>query len=65
MNPAATLVQGGTMDSFNSRLQQLETMIKDPKSDYYAGVNSKELRTEYLKLLEAKEKIDSRGTRAA
>lgn len=64
INPAATLVAGGSMDSFNTRLQQLEKMVGDAKSDYYTGANSKELRQEYLKLLEAQEKLRERGRAA-
>jgi hypothetical protein len=33
------------------RIEQLESMMRDPKSDYYEGKNTAELKSEYRKLL--------------
>ena len=33
------------------RLREFEAMLKNPKSDYYEGANSKALRQEYFQLL--------------
>lgn len=62
MNPAASVLPSGSSpDAFKGRLEALENMAKDANSDYYEGVNSKELQAEHLKLLEAQEKMNSRA----
>jgi hypothetical protein len=63
MNPAATVVPGGNgnAQSVAGRIGEIEKMVADRSSDYWVGSNSKSLKAEYNKLLETKEKLDSRS----
>jgi hypothetical protein len=63
VNPAATVVPGGNgnAQSVTDRIAEIEKLMADRSSEYYVGPRSKELSAEYRKLIEAKEKMDSRS----
>ena len=50
-----TLQVAPTVDFKTQRLQALEKMVANPQSDYWQGTNSKELRSEYHRLLGGEE----------
>ena len=48
-------------DAFKSELDKLESMAKDATSEYYEGVEAKQLQRRHLELLEIQEKIQGRA----
>jgi len=65
LNPAATILPPSmSAQGFKSRLDELNNQAKDLNGPYYQAANAKELQREHLKLLEAEEKMQSRGRAA-
>jgi hypothetical protein len=65
LHPASTILpSGASVSQFQSRLAELEAMVKDANSEYYTGANSNALRKEYLEHLEKQEKMQARGRAA-
>jgi hypothetical protein len=61
MNPEASVLPSGmTMEGYNARRKELETMVNDVNSNYYTGANAQALRAEYRRYLEGDEKRAAR-----
>lgn len=64
LNPAATILPAGganPMQSIGERKSSLETMMGDPRSEYWRGPKSEALQQEYRDLLDAESKLKSRA----
>lgn len=62
-NPAATVMPGSginAMQAVESEIDSIKELMRDTKSKYYVGPESKKIQARYLQLLEAKEKAGKR-----
>ena len=64
MNPVSTLIPGSGSDpakALDERISEIRKLQGDSSSDYWRGPKAESLQGEYLQLLQAKEKQNSRA----
>lgn len=63
LNPAASVLPatGSEIKGLGDRISEIEKMMRDRSGDYYRGPNAKKLQDEYIQLVAARDKMNTRA----